>query len=103
MADTQGVECHAPAGSLIFWHACTLHGAGINVVPGTIRQSVIYDFHLTTAATNALSALLKQWPVEREWSNEVEAEAATLWAGWAEPQLAAEQGCPSTEDRAARL
>jgi hypothetical protein len=42
MADTWGVECHAPAGSLVFWHANLLHGAGINRVPGTLRQSVIY-------------------------------------------------------------
>jgi hypothetical protein len=67
-----------------------------------------HDFHLTTAATNALSTLLKQWPVERafvarQWSNEVDAEAATLWAGWAEPHLAAELGDTSTGGRAARL
>ena len=73
MADTLGVECHAPAGSLVFWHACLLHGAGINRVPGTIRQSVIYDFHLTEQATEeASAAAVAEWPT-------VEEEERTLW------------------------
>jgi hypothetical protein len=54
MADSPPFECTGPAGTVVFWHVCVLHAAGINRTPGTIRKSVIYDFKLTPPALEAL-------------------------------------------------
>jgi ectoine hydroxylase-related dioxygenase (phytanoyl-CoA dioxygenase family) len=44
VADTEPVECHAPAGSVIFWHSRMVHSAGRNTGTG-IRSGVIYEFY----------------------------------------------------------
>ena len=44
MADTEPVECHAPAGSVIFWHSRMVHSAGRNSGTG-IRSGVIYEYY----------------------------------------------------------
>lgn len=47
-ADTEPVDCHGPAGTVVFWHRCTAHKVAKNYSDG-IRQAVIYDFCSRTA------------------------------------------------------
>jgi hypothetical protein len=49
-ADTEPVECHAPAGSVIFWHSRLVHSAGRNSGTG-IRSGVIYEYYKTEDPT----------------------------------------------------
>jgi hypothetical protein len=44
LADTQPIQCHAPAGSAIFWHHKLVHTASANTGHG-IRSGVIYEFY----------------------------------------------------------
>ncbi len=50
IADTEPVECHAPAGSVIFWHSRLVHAAGRNSGTG-IRSGVIYEYYKTEDPT----------------------------------------------------
>ena len=81
MQDTEPVECFGPTGTVVFWHVMILHAAGLNRVPGSIRQSVLYDFKLTPAAVEQL-ARHHRAPARPVGDLGPDDEAATLWGGW---------------------
>ena len=60
---------------MVFWHYLLLHGAGINRVPGTIRQSVIYDYNLSPTAKAELE--------QKRAEDGTEDAERCLWYGWA--------------------
>ncbi len=73
-ADTQPVDCHGPAGTVVLWHTKILHIAGQNTSSDVIRQATIYGFQKTpeslpdqfvTDETNV--------DIWRDWSDEVRA------------------------------
>lgn len=48
--DTQPVDCHGPAGTVVLWHTKILHIAGQNCAADVIRQATIYGFLKTPAS-----------------------------------------------------
>jgi len=73
-ADTEPVDCHGPAGTVVLWHTNIMHIAGQNCSADVIRQATIYGFMktpesipdpLVVDATN-----MNPW---RDWSDEMRA------------------------------
>ena len=85
MEDIAPTECIGSAGTVVFWHVCVLHAAGINRVPNTIRQSVIYDFQLTAQARQKLLDEARSPARAIGDLDTAEEEAASFWAGWQVP------------------
>ena len=46
-ADTEPVDTHGPAGSVVLWHSIMLHMAGVNMSSDIIRQATLYAFAKT--------------------------------------------------------
>ncbi|NKB69079.1 MAG: hypothetical protein GKR89_18580 [Candidatus Latescibacteria bacterium] len=71
-ADTQPVDCHGPAGTVVLWHTKILHIAGQNTSADIIRQATIYGFLKTPAALpDSLVADNTDGDIWRDWSEEV--------------------------------
>ena len=68
VADTEPVECHAPAGSVIFWHARLVHSAGRNSGTG-VRSGVIYEYYKKEdpALDNSLLAEVERGNLPDMW------------------------------------
>ena len=68
VADTEPVECHAPAGSVIFWHARLVHSAGRNSGTG-VRSGVIYEYYKKEDPTmdNSLFAEVERGNLPDMW------------------------------------
>ncbi len=71
-ADTQPIDCHGPAGTVVLWHTKILHIAGQNSSDDVIRQATIYGYLKTTAAvSDALAVDNKGGDIWRDWSDEL--------------------------------
>ncbi|MGY8827156.1 MAG: phytanoyl-CoA dioxygenase family protein [Candidatus Latescibacterota bacterium] len=74
--DTQPVDCHGPAGTIVLWHTKILHMAGQNQSDDIIRQAAIYGYLKTT---DALPDKLVMDPTDgdiwRDWSDAVRASS----------------------------
>jgi ectoine hydroxylase-related dioxygenase (phytanoyl-CoA dioxygenase family) len=71
-ADTQPVDCHGPAGTVVLWHTKILHIPGQNCSDDIIRQATIYGFHKTLEALpDALVVDNTDGDIWRDWSDEV--------------------------------
>jgi hypothetical protein len=71
-ADTQPVDCHGPAGTVVLWHTKILHMPGQNQSDDVIRQATIYGFLKTPEAVpDALAVDNTDGDVWRDWSDEV--------------------------------
>jgi len=73
-SDTEPVDCHGPAGTVVLWHTKILHIAGQNRSSDIIRQATIYGYLKTLASLSDAQALDNRgddaW---RDWSDEVRA------------------------------
>ena len=73
-ADTQPVDCHGPAGTVVLWHTKILHMAGHNQSTDVLRQATIYGYLKTPEAVPDDRVVdegnLDIW---RDWSDEVRA------------------------------
>ena len=69
--DTEPIDCHGPAGTVVFWHRCTAHKVAKNYTH-SIRQAVIYDFCSSRTAV----------PHDQQPQSSGRPEAATMWAMW---------------------
>ncbi len=73
-ADTQPVDCHGPAGTVVLWHTKILHMAGQNASDDIIRQATIYGYLKTPdAVPDALAADHTNGDIWRDWSAAVRA------------------------------
>jgi len=71
-ADTQPVDCHGPAGTIVLWHTKILHMAGQNASKDIIRQATIYGYLKNTAALpDALAVDNTDGDIWRDWSTAV--------------------------------
>ena len=71
-ADTEPVETDGPVGSVVLWHAGTLHVAGQNALSDVIRQATIYTFVKTPESVS--DEVVRRDPsgdLWRDWSEEV--------------------------------
>lgn len=68
-ADTEPVDCHGPAGTVILWHTKILHVAGQNASDDVIRQATIYGF-LKTAESVPDDLVMDngQGDIWRDWA-----------------------------------
>jgi hypothetical protein len=70
--DTQPVDCHGPAGTVVLWHTKILHIAGQNTANDFIRQATIYGFLKTPQSVpDPLVGDNTDGNIWRDWSNEV--------------------------------
>jgi ectoine hydroxylase-related dioxygenase (phytanoyl-CoA dioxygenase family) len=83
--DTAPVECHAPAGSVIFWHHKMVHSASRNTGSG-IRSGVIYEFYKKPDPARAYP----EDALERTWAEEARGNEPDMWGDWSEEV----QACP---------
>jgi hypothetical protein len=68
-ADTDLVDCHGPAGTVILWHTKILHIAGQNASEDVIRQSTIYGFLKTAeSVSDELAMDNTDGDVWRDWA-----------------------------------
>ena len=71
-ADTQPVDCHGPAGTVVLWHTKILHMAGQNCSADILRQATIYGFMKTPESIPDARVIddtnLDVW---RDWSAQV--------------------------------
>ncbi|MFL2540543.1 MAG: phytanoyl-CoA dioxygenase family protein [Candidatus Latescibacterota bacterium] len=73
-ADTQPVDCHGPAGTVVLWHTKILHMAGQNQSDDIMRQATIYGYLKTPESVpDALAADNTEGDIWRDWSAEVQA------------------------------
>jgi hypothetical protein len=73
-ADTQPVDCHGPAGTVVLWHTKILHIAGQNTSDNIIRQASIYAFLKTSESLpDPLVIDNAGGDIWRDWSDEVRA------------------------------
>jgi ectoine hydroxylase-related dioxygenase (phytanoyl-CoA dioxygenase family) len=82
VADTEPVECHAPAGSVIFWHSRLVHSAGKN--SGTaVRSGVIYEYYKKAdpSLDNSVLADVERGNPADMWCAHARA-AACSFSGW---------------------
>ena len=70
--DTQPVDCHGPAGTVVLWHTKILHIAGQNTANDFIRQATIYGFlKAPQSVPDPLVVDNTDGNIWRDWSNEV--------------------------------
>ena len=70
--DTQPVDCHGPAGTVVLWHTKILHMAGQNCSEDVIRQATIYGFLKTPEALpDELVVDNSGGDIWRDWSDKV--------------------------------
>ena len=70
--DTEPVDCHGPAGTVVLWHTKILHMAGLNVSTDVIRQATIYGFLKTPASLpDPLVVDATDGGIWRDWAAEV--------------------------------
>ena len=70
--DTQPVDCHGPAGTVVLWHTKILHIAGQNTSSDAVRQATIYGFLKTPESLpDALVVDDTDGNIWRDWSDEV--------------------------------
>lgn len=70
--DTQPVDCHGPAGTVVLWHTKILHIPGQNISQDIIRQATIYGYLKTpTALPDELVIDNTDGDIWRDWSDEV--------------------------------
>ena len=73
-ADTEPVDFHGPAGSVLLWHTIGLHMAGVNTSPDVIRQATLYAFNKTPESISDERAMANPtWDIWDDWSDEVRA------------------------------
>ena len=73
-ADTEPVDFHGPAGSVLLWHTIGLHMAGVNPSTDVIRQATLYAFNKTPESISDERAMANPtWDIWDDWSNEVRA------------------------------
>jgi len=73
-ADTEPVDFHGPAGSVLLWHTIGLHMAGVNTSSDVIRQATLYAFHKTPESISDERAMANPtWDLWDDWSDEVRA------------------------------
>ncbi len=73
-ADTEPVDCHGPAGTVVLWHTKILHIAGQNASDNVIRKATIYGFLKTPKALpDPLVTDNTDGDLWRDWSDEVRA------------------------------
>lgn len=71
-SDTEPVDCHGPAGTVVLWHTKILHIPGQNLSSDIIRQATIYGFMKTPASVpDALVTDETNLDIWRDWSAEV--------------------------------
>ncbi len=71
-ADTEAVDCHGPAGTVVLWHHKLLHVPGQNQTSDVIRQATIYGYHKTPEALpDELVVSEAGGDIWRDWSDEV--------------------------------
>ena len=71
-ADTEPVDCHGPAGTVVLWHTKILHMAGQNQAADIIRQATIYGYLKTPAAIpDPLVVDETNLDIWRDWSDEL--------------------------------
>jgi hypothetical protein len=69
-ADTQPVDCHGPAGTVVLWHTKILHIAGQNTTSDVLRQATIYGFTKTTASlSDAMAVDNTNGDIWRDWAD----------------------------------
>ncbi len=71
-SNTEPVESHGPARSVVLWHANLMHMAGQNTLPDVIRQATIYAFAKTPESVS--DEIVKRDPsgdLWRNWSDEM--------------------------------
>ena len=74
--DTEPVDCHGPAGTVVLWHTKILHMAGLNMSTDVIRQATIYGFLKTPAAVpDPLVVDATDGGIWRDWAAEVRGAA----------------------------
>jgi hypothetical protein len=79
------VETHGVAGTVVLWHAKTLHIAGLNHSSDVIRQAMIHDFCKTPASVSDPQLLdCEDDDIWRDWSAQMRAvaEEETPYAQW---------------------
>jgi hypothetical protein len=73
-ADTEPVDGHGPAGTVVLWHTKILHIAGQNCSTDVIRQATIYGYLKSLEALpDALVVDDTDGDIWRDWSDEVRA------------------------------
>ena len=75
-ADTEPVDTHGPAGSVVLWHSIMLHMAGVNTSSDIIRQATLYAFAKTPESMpdeRVVNETLDD--IWADWSDEVRAVA----------------------------
>jgi hypothetical protein len=73
-ADTDPVDTHGPAGSVVLWHSIMLHMAGTNTSSDVIRQATLYAFAKTPESVPDARAMADPtWDIWDDWSEEVRA------------------------------
>ncbi len=71
-ADTEPVDFHGPAGSVLLWHTISLHMAGVNTSTDVIRQATLYAFAKTPESIPDERAMAdRTWDIWDDWSEEV--------------------------------
>jgi hypothetical protein len=83
--DTVPAECHALAGSMIFWDHNMVHTASRNTGSG-IRSGVIYEFYKNPNPARAYP----EDALERTWAEEARGNEPGMWGDWSEEV----QACP---------
>ena len=77
-ADTEPVDTHGPAGSIVLWHTIMLHMAGLNTSSDLIRQATLYAFDKTQESIPDQRAMANPtWDIWEDWSEELRAVAET--------------------------
>ena len=75
-ADTEPVDTHGPAGSVVLWHSIMLHMAGVNTSSDIIRQATLYAFAKTPESMPDESVENETLDdIWADWSDEVRAVA----------------------------
>ena len=73
-ADTEPVDFHGPAGSVLLWHSIGLHMAGVNTSTDVIRQATLYAFAKSPESISDERAMANPtWDIWDDWSDEVRA------------------------------
>ena len=73
-ADTEPLDFHGPAGSVLLWHTIGLHMAGVNTSSDVIRQATLYAFAKTPESISDERAMADPtWDIWDDWSDEVRA------------------------------
>jgi hypothetical protein len=71
-ADTEPIDFHGPAGSVLLWHTIGLHMAGTNTSSDVIRQATLYAFNKTPESISDERAMANPTgDIWDDWSDEV--------------------------------